>query len=101
MPRQQRVKLYGRRFTIEETFRDTKDVHFGMGLSATHIGSNARRDRLLFLGALAYALLVLLGAAGERCELDRTLKASRDQAADSIALQAGLLLVRRNPRDAG
>jgi hypothetical protein len=70
------VKLYGRRFTIEETFRDTKDVHFGMGLSATHIGSNARRDRLLFLGALAYALLVLLGAAGERCGLDRTLKAN-------------------------
>ena len=70
------TKLYGRRFTIEETFRDTKDVHFGMGLSATHIGSPGRRDRLLFLAALAYALLVLLGAAGERCGLDRTLKAS-------------------------
>lgn len=70
------AKLYGRRFTIEETFRDTKDVHFGMGLSATHIGSPARRDRLLFLAAIAYALLVLLGAAGERCGLDRTLKAS-------------------------
>lgn len=36
------VKLYGRRFTIEETFRDTKDIHFGMGLRATHI-KNARR----------------------------------------------------------
>ena len=48
----------------------------GMGLSATHIGSAGRRDRLLFLAALAYALLVLLGAAGERCGLDRTLKAS-------------------------
>jgi hypothetical protein len=70
------TKLYGRRFTIEETFRDTKDVHFGMGLSATHIGSAGRRDRLLFLAALAYALLVLLGAAGERCGLDRTLKTS-------------------------
>jgi hypothetical protein len=70
------TKLYGRRFTIEETFRDTKDVHFGMGLSATHIGSAGRRDRLLFLAALAYALLVLLGAAGERCGLDRTLKVS-------------------------
>jgi hypothetical protein len=70
------TQLYGRRFTIEETFRDTKDVHFGMGLSATHIGSTGRRDRLLFLAALAYALLVLLGAAGERCGLDRTLKAS-------------------------
>jgi hypothetical protein len=70
------TKLYSRRFTIEETFRDTKDIHFGMGLSATHIGSPARRDRLLMLTAIAYALLVLLGAAGERCGLDRTLKAS-------------------------
>ena len=68
------AKLYGRRFTIEETFRDTKNVHFGMGLSATHIGTPARRDRLLLLAAMAYALLVLLGAAGERCGLDRTLK---------------------------
>jgi hypothetical protein len=33
-----------------------------------------RRDRLLFLGAIAHALLTLLGAAGERCGLDRTLK---------------------------
>ena len=29
------VKLYGRRFTIEETFRDQKDIHFGFGLSST------------------------------------------------------------------
>jgi hypothetical protein len=68
------VKLYGRRFTIEETFRDTKDIHFGMGLKATHIKSAGRRDRLLLLAALAHALLTLLGAAGERCGLDRTLK---------------------------
>jgi hypothetical protein len=24
------AKLYGRRFAIEETFRDSKDLHFGM-----------------------------------------------------------------------
>jgi hypothetical protein len=70
------VKLYGRRFTIEETFRDTKDIHFGMGLRATHIRSAARRDRLLLLAALAHALLTLLGAAGERCGLDRKLKSN-------------------------
>ena len=70
------TKLYGRRFTIEETFRDTKDIHFGLGLSATHIRSAGRRDRLLMLTAIAYVLLVLLGAAGERCGLDRTLKTS-------------------------
>jgi hypothetical protein len=70
------TKLYGRRFTIEETFRDQKDGHFGMGLSATHIRTTERRDRMLFLAAIAYALLVLLGAAGEQCGLDRTLKAN-------------------------
>jgi Transposase DDE domain len=70
------VKLYARRFTIEETFRDLKDNHFGMGLSATHIGSPDRRDRLLLVAAMAHALLTLLGAAGEACGLDRTLKAN-------------------------
>ena len=33
--------------SIEETFRDQKNFRFGMGLSATHIGSPDRRDRLL------------------------------------------------------
>jgi len=68
------VKLYSKRFTIEETFRDEKDLHFGLGLSATHIKNCKRRDRLLFLVAIAYALLTLLGAASEETGLDRTLK---------------------------
>jgi len=68
------VKLYGRRFTIEETFRDEKNPRFGMGLSQARIRSADRRDRLLLLAAVAHALLTLLGAAGERVELDRTLK---------------------------
>jgi hypothetical protein len=70
------VKLYGRRFTIEETFRDTKDIRFGVGLKATHIGRTDRRDRLLFLFAIAHALLTLLGAASEASGLDKTLKVS-------------------------
>lgn len=70
------VRLYARRFTIEETFRDIKDNHFGMGLSATHIATPERRDRLLLIAAVAQALLTLLGAAGEACGLDRTLKAN-------------------------
>jgi hypothetical protein len=70
------VKLYGRRFTIEETFRDTKDIRFGMGLAATRIKDPARRDRLLLIGALATALLTLLGAAGESLGMDRMLKAN-------------------------
>ena len=70
------IALYGRRFTTEENFRDTKDLRFGMGLSSTHIGRCDRRDRLLLVGALAQALLTLLGAAAEDCGLDRTMKAN-------------------------
>jgi Transposase DDE domain len=72
----QTVKAYGKRFSIEETFRDTKDARFGMGLKATHIGSVERRDRLLALGAMAQALLTLLGAAAEEVGFDRMLKAN-------------------------
>jgi hypothetical protein len=68
------VKKYGRRFTIEETFRDQKDLRFGMGLYATHIRNEGRRDRLLLLLAIAQALLTLLGAASERSGLDAYLK---------------------------
>lgn len=70
------VALYGRRFTIEENFRDTKDPRFGMGLSATRVGRTDRRDRLLLVGALGQALLTLLGAAAEEVGLDKKLKAN-------------------------
>ena len=70
------VKLYARRFTIEETFRDEKDPHFGLGLSQTHIGTPGRRDRLLMLAAIAHALLTLIGRAGESLGLDRQLRAN-------------------------
>ena len=68
------VELYARRFTIEETFRDLKDPRFGTGLGSVHISRPERRDRLMLLFAVAHALLTLLGAAGEACGLDRTLK---------------------------
>lgn len=70
------VKAYGMRFTIEETFRDAKDLRFGMGLKATHIRNALRRDRLLMLAAMAQALLTILGAAAEEVGLDRKLKAN-------------------------
>jgi hypothetical protein len=68
------VKLYSKRFTIEESFRDQKNLRFGMGLSETRIGTPARRDRMLLVSAIAIALLTILGAAGEAIGIDRHLK---------------------------
>jgi hypothetical protein len=70
------VAMYTRRFTIEESFRDMKDPRFGMGLSGTRVLRTDRRDRLMLIGALAQALLTLLGAASEEVGLDRKLKAN-------------------------
>lgn len=68
------IKLYGRRFTIEENFRDQKDWRFGMGLVHVRIKDCDRRDRMLLISAMAVVLLTLLGAASEATGLDRDLK---------------------------
>ena len=70
------VKWYSKRWGIEPQFRDSKDIHFGMGLSATRIRDCERRDRLLFISALATVILTILGAAGEKLGMDRYLKAN-------------------------
>lgn len=70
------VKLYGRRFTIEENFRDEKDWRFGFGSRYVDIQRTDRRDRLCLVLAFATVLLTLLGEAGERLGLDRGLRAN-------------------------
>ena len=70
------IRLYGKRWGIEPQFRDSKDIHFGMGLSHTKIHTPERRDRLLLISALAVVILTLLGAAGESIGLDKGLKAN-------------------------
>lgn len=72
----QAKKFYGKRFTCEETFRDIKDLRFGMGMKWNRIGRPDRRDRMMMLAVLAMALLTLLGEAGEQAGLDRLLKTS-------------------------
>ena len=70
------IDLYAKRWTIEPSFRDTKDLRFGMGMAELRIADPMRRDRLLFLNALAILLLTLLGAAGESLGMDKELRTS-------------------------
>jgi len=85
------VALYGKRFSIEESFRDQKNLRFGMGLSDTRIGAPARRDRLFLISAIAIALLTILGAAGEAIGIDRYLKANTVKKRTISLLNQGLM----------
>src|SRR3954451_10513464 len=70
------IDLYSKRWGVEPSFRDTKDLRFGLGLPSARISDPQRRDRLLLLNAFAVVLLTLLGAAGESLGRDRHLKSN-------------------------
>jgi hypothetical protein len=70
------VKLYARRFTCEESFRDEKDRRFGLGSLETTVSTTDRRDRCLVLSMLATIALTLLGSAGEQAGCDKDLRAN-------------------------
>ena len=62
LPAPEIIKLYSKRWTIESSFRDSKDLRFGMGMSALRIDDPLRRDRLLLLNAFAILLTPHPGA---------------------------------------
>jgi len=86
------VNYYAKRWTIEPNFRDTKDLRFGMGLSATRIGEPTRRDRLLLINAFAILLLTQLGAAGESLGMDRLLKSNTTKSRTHSLFRQGCML---------
>ena len=92
------VKWYSKRWGCEPQFRDTKDIHFGMGLSATHIKTPARRDRLLLIHGIATIILTLLGAAGESIGLDRYLKANTVKTRTLSLFNQGIIYFNRLPK---
>src|SRR6186713_133198 len=86
------IKLYSKRWTVEPSFRDTKDLRFGLGLSAVRIADPQRRDRLLLLNAFALVLLTLLGAAGESLGMDRHLKVNTARTRSHSLFRQGCML---------
>lgn len=87
---------YGRRFTVEETFRDVKNPRFGLGLTQVVIARNDRRDALFLLAVLAHTLLTLLGKAGQDLGMDRMLGATRPR--QLSLFRQGLLLFELIPQ---
>jgi hypothetical protein len=86
------INLYGKRWSIEQGFRDAKNPRFGMGMGGIHVSTPARRDRLWLIAAFAVALLTLLGAAGEALGYDRDLKSNTSKRRTHSLFRQGCLL---------
>src|SRR3954463_1661823 len=91
-PSRQIIDLYSKRWSVEPSFRDTKELRFGLGLSSARISDPQRRDRLLLLNAFAVVLLTLLGAAGESLGLDRHLKSNTVKTRTHSLFRQGCML---------
>lgn len=55
------VSVYAKRMTIEEFFRDGKNIRYGWGLRQLKLSEAQRLERMLLVLAFAYLLLVLMG----------------------------------------
>jgi hypothetical protein len=103
------IKQYARRWTIEPSFRDTKDLRFGMGdtgkgsagasrwkarggMAEIRIAEPERRDRLLLISAFAMVLLTMLGSAGESLGMDRQLKSNTSKTRTHSLFRQGCML---------
>lgn len=68
------VGYYGRRFEIEEAFKDLKDLRGGLQLKDFKMKRTDRLSRFLAAVVLAYLVLILAGTAGEHRGLHRRLQ---------------------------
>jgi hypothetical protein len=76
-PPEHLVHLYGRRFTIEEIFRDEKSTRYGWSLGEYRLRNRPDRlDRLILVVAAGYFLVYLIGNAIHAKGLDRHYKAN-------------------------
>jgi hypothetical protein len=64
------VKLYAQRMTIEESFRDTKNLRWGQGLQTTRSRSSARLQILLLISHLANFVQRLIGEDAKARQLE-------------------------------
>lgn len=79
------ARMYGKRFRIEETFRDEKDARFGLYLGHVKVTRADRLERLMLIAALVHFFAMLIGAEARRQGFDRGFRANtvRDKATHS------------------
>ncbi|MCZ6803390.1 MAG: hypothetical protein O7D86_05515 [Proteobacteria bacterium] len=88
-----------RRWGREPQCRDTKDSHFGTGLSETAIGSVERRDRLLLIGALSVIILTLARGGRRNIRGGQVHESEYSDIPNSFIIPTRLLLLPQHAHD--
>ena len=88
------LNLYGKRWSTECSYRDEKDIYFGMGLKKARISKVEPRQRLLLISAIIIIFLTLLGAASEASGFDKYLKSNTVKRRTHSLFTQGKLVLR-------
>ena len=89
-PAQDIARLYARRFTLEEVFRDGKSTRYGWSLGEYQLKEKPDRlDHLILIVATAYLLVFLIGLAIQQRGLDRLYRANTAKTQTHSLFQLG------------
>ncbi|MDB5903381.1 MAG: hypothetical protein JWM26_2259 [Betaproteobacteria bacterium] len=86
------VRLYAQRMRIEQSFRDTKNLRYGQGLSITRSRTRQRLQMLLLIGHLAAFVQRLIGEHAKAHQFELDFMATRRKTRPEISV---LTLARR------
>jgi len=89
------IKLYYKRMTIEEFFKDSKNVDNGFCFKKLKLSNENRFDKMLLILCYAYLLLILLGCYMEEQNKHRTLMANTVKYRSISYFQLGLFFFYR------
>lgn len=90
LPPETIVKIYYKRMTIEETFRDEKNILYGFALEKMRLSSEQRYDKMLLIISYAYLLISLFGLLMEKKNMHRKLMANTVKYRTLSLFQVGL-----------
>ena len=80
------VALYAQRMRIEESFRDTKNLRWGLGLDTARSRSAKRLDMLLLLAHLVAFVQRLIGESARQRQLDLDFMSTRRRGHPEISV---------------
>ena len=84
------IKIYYKRMTIEETFKDEKNVLYGFALEKMKLTSVERYDKMLLIISYAYLLIMLFGLLMEQKNMHRKIMANTVKHRTLSLFQVGL-----------